>query len=1282
MQPGRMSGDGGWDRGVGGSVGIRWAKKAPSARLAGVVGVLLLTAAGFSVNRAAAQTVLVTVQGAEDGRPIFGALAYLYREDGSLVRNLLTDERGRGIFVGVEPGRYRLEAQMIGRATTSTEVFPVSSGETVRRELRLASSAISLEGIEVAAEGGRCRVRPEEGLLVARVWDEARKALEAAAFTEAQAAYEYRIVRYVRDLDRNTRTVERERTERTGGYLRRPFESRPAEDLLEHGFVQSTDEGDLYFAPDAGVLLSDAFLDTHCFGLETGSGEAEGLVGLSFRPAGRKRVAEIAGTLWLDPNTSELRWLDYRYQNLNPDLTSPDVGGRVEFMRLPDGTWIVPAWRIRMPTVGMVRDARGRRQPYLEAYRDVGGTVVRVREPGGRTVLEAERGSIEGVVLDSLEAEAVPGARVAVVGTGQTFTTDTEGRFRMGGLEEGAYRLSFSHPALDALGFQPEPVRVEVRRGRVTPVRFRMPSRGELLFEVCRGEERPEGTAALVGWVRDATSGVGLPQAVVRIEWQGWTFPSKGTRTWGRFILEGRGVEAHADEGGAFRACAVPTDRLLRVTASYQGAEGAADTLTVEKGEGVEARTFALEVKGLAVVEGTVRHEGTGEPVPGARVLLPGRDGTPRTAAVTDGSGRFTLSGLAAGVYDLRVEADGMVPWSGRVTLPPLGRTQVDIVLVPSGGEGSLSGQSADGAAPWRAAADGAGRRDHAPDSLPARYQAFVRRAFDGRRAREVVAFMEPYVRLPGNEGFDATIRKVEEILRDAGYRREVQGGGAAEEGGVRDGGGAGTGRLTYRVERRPLDRPTWEPVDASLTIVGEESPLLTFRENHNLMALYSFPTPEGGVEAPLVEVGPGRPEDFEGKDVRGKIVFGEARVGRLFREAVARGALGVVAYSIPELNRPDINRSVISYQSVPLDTAARAWGLQLTTEARDRLRAALDRGPVRLRVETEARIYESEELTLVAEVHGSARPEERFVFSAHVQEAGANDNASGVGALSEIARVLAAGVQEGAFDPARTITMIWGDEISSTRRYLQEYAGRAAGVRWGMSLDMVGEDTERTGGTFLIEKMPDPSAVWTRGDDRHTEWGGRPLSVDELTPHYFNDFVLRRCRDQAADNGWVVRTNPFEGGSDHVPFLRAGVAGLLLWHFTDVFYHTDGDRLANVSAQTLQNVGVCAAVSAMILTSADEALTLQLVAEVEEAALERLSREATLSREALAGGGDPAEERRILQTWTTWYEHALGAMADIPVDGPTPGVQARIGRAREAVRRAGNAALGSVAGG
>ncbi|HSG09918.1 MAG TPA: M28 family peptidase, partial [Longimicrobiales bacterium] len=490
-----------------------------------------------------------------------------------------------------------------------------------------------------------------------------------------------------------------------------------------------------------------------------------------------------------------------------------------------------------------------------------------------------------------------------------------------------------------------------------------------------------------------------------------------------------------------------------------------------------------------------------------------------------------------------------------------------------------------------------------------AAFQDFARRAFSGERARNVVASVDRHFRLPGNSGFDASILRVVDELEAAGYRPEA---------------GGAPGTLTYRIERRPMDEPTWDVTSASVRIVGDEAPLLRFETNRNLVAINSFPTLPGGVEAEVVDVGAGTADDFAGKDVRGKIVFGELRVGSLFAEAVAkRGALGVIAYGIPAFNRPEEHRDVISYASIPLDATARGWGLQLTTDARDRLREELRAGPVRVRVAVDTRVYESEELTLVAEVRGSGHPDQRFVLSAHVQEAGANDNASGVGALSEMARLFAEGAVTGAFVPDRTISMIWGDEISSTQRYLEEDPERTGGVLWGMSLDMVGEDTERTGGTFLIEKMPDPSAVWTRGGDAHTEWGGSPMTVEQLTPHYFNDFVLNRCLDQGADNGWAVGTNPFEGGSDHVPFLRAGLPGLLLWHFTDVFYHTDGDRIENVSARTLTNVGVCAAVSVMTLTTADGEVASFLVGEVERAGLERLAAEQELSAAAVAAGND-----------------------------------------------------------
>ena len=46
-------------------------------------------------------------------------------------------------------------------------------------------------------------------------------------------------------------------------------------------------------------------------------------------------------------------------------------------------------------------------------------------------------------------------------------------------------------------------------------------------------------------------------------------------------------------------------------------------------------------------------------------------------------------------------------------------------------------------------------------------------------------------------------------------------------------------------------------------------------------------------------------------------------------------------------------------------------------------------------------------------------------------------------------------------------------------------------------SLDMTGEDTAKTGGTFLIEKQADPSAVWARPSDPHTEWGASEVKAE-----------------------------------------------------------------------------------------------------------------------------------------------------------------------------------------
>ncbi len=534
-----------------------------------------------------------------------------------------------------------------------------------------------------------------------------------------------------------------------------------------------------------------------------------------------------------------------------------------------------------------------------------------------------------------------------------------------------------------------------------------------------------------------------------------------------------------------------------------------------------------------------------------------------------------------------------------------------------------------------------------------------MRTQFSGDRAKETVAFLDQYVRWPGNRGFDASIAHIVQRLERAGYVAEAK--------------AAPTDRLTYRVEKYPMAAPAWEPTGASLDIVGEAAPVLRFQTNRNMLATNSYATPAAGVEAALVDAGDGKPATLDSLNVRGKIVLARMNVGRLFTEAVTkRGAIGVLAYSLPAYLQPEKNRTSIQFGGVTRDTVAKAWGIVLSYAAHERLKAAIARGSARVRVSTAATwTPNAVEQAVVAEVKGSRLPDERFVFSAHVQEPGANDNASGVGAQVEMARVAASLFKAGTINPARTITMLWGLEIRSTDRYITQDSVRARGIRWGLSLDMVGEDTRKTGGTFLIEKMPDPSAIWTRGDEKHTEWGGSPITKAQLTPHYFNDFVLARCLEQAATNGWTVKTNPFEGGSDHTPFLKAKKPGLLFWHFTDQFYHTDGDRIDMVSADELRNVGMSALVSALVLTSADGASTRAIVAQLQAAALARLQVEAALSRTAIAGGATVAQEQDILETWASWYVDAIGTAADIEVGGSSAETTAAIVDAKRRVTEA-----------
>ena len=543
-----------------------------------------------------AQTLLSRVIDAETGAPVSGALTYLVDGAGTTVRNALTDQIGRAMFVNVAEGAYRVRVEMIGRQTTESGEVVVEGVIPVQIEVRLPSQAIVLEGIEVSADE-RCRIRPEEGLAISRVWDEARKALEAASFTDRSDVYRYSTEMYERDLDRNARVVLSESSSTRAAFMRVPFESRPAEDLVTGGFVQDGPGGGRnYFAPDASVLLSHVFLDSHCLRLDQGGDEADGLIGVAFEPAdGRSRdVADIAGTLWLDTETAELRWLEYRYVNILPGVVTNLVGGRVEFRRMPDGTWIVPEWWIRMPRLVQDRAPTGEVRTRIEGYRQSGGRVLEVRSSGGAAFMRGETGTIEGFVQDSLGVLPMRGVRVGVVGSNQMVFTDDEGRFRITGLGDGAYQIRFVDARLEELGLESDPIEREVVRGEVTSVFHRMPPFSDLLFDACRSDSAAEGTSVLTGRVTRGASRSPLANLSVRVSWEDFRMDPPGVSDRRITGADVRALEVETDARGFYRLCGVPEGRLLYQTVSQSGRELATDTLRVPDFAGAVVRNFEL----------------------------------------------------------------------------------------------------------------------------------------------------------------------------------------------------------------------------------------------------------------------------------------------------------------------------------------------------------------------------------------------------------------------------------------------------------------------------------------------------------------------------------------------------------------------------------------------------------------------------------------------------------------------------------------------------------------
>jgi aminopeptidase YwaD len=378
---------------------------------------------------------------------------------------------------------------------------------------------------------------------------------------------------------------------------------------------------------------------------------------------------------------------------------------------------------------------------------------------------------------------------------------------------------------------------------------------------------------------------------------------------------------------------------------------------------------------------------------------------------------------------------------------------------------------------------------------------------------------------------------------------------------------------------------------------------------------------------ADLVDVGLGMsPEDYAGKPIEGNWVLTASQPGAAARLAVDRyGAAGIVSYAQNQKSAWwGEDRNLVRWGHLGTFPAPQVPGFMVTVNQAMEWQRSLAVGePVHLRAVVEATRGPGAYTIPMAAIRGSddALADQEIVFSCHLDHPnpGANDNASGCGAILEVARSLNKMIREGRIPrPRRTIRFFWPPEIEGTIALLNarpEFAANAAAV---IHMDMVGGDAERTKAIFHITKSP--LSLPTIVNDV-AEIFGRFINGQtyEFSATGRADFPL--TDPEGSRQALQAQFADFSMGSDHQVWTEGsfGVPAVYLNDWPDRYIHTDGDTLANIDPTKLLRAAFLGVTSGYYLANLESAQVPELLERFRDNSLRRTARSLERAR-SLAG--------------------------------------------------------------
>jgi hypothetical protein len=449
-----------------------------------------------------------------------------------------------------------------------------------------------------------------------------------------------------------------------------------------------------------------------------------------------------------------------------------------------------------------------------------------------------------------------------------------------------------------------------------------------------------------------------------------------------------------------------------------------------------------------------------------------------------------------------------------------------------------------------------------------------IREGFSVQAAKGYVVDITRYHRMQASPGFRQAAHYCLKRLREAGIQAEILSFPADDK---------------TQYWSAPMFQE-WEATEATLHLVepeDERRKLADFRDCSISLIQRSAPF-EGEVEVVLLEDGEEEADD-EGLDLKGKVVFTKGDVDRVRELAVEkRGAVGIISDGMREtppvrarLDVPD----AIQYTSFWwTGQEKKCFGFVLSPREGEKLRRLIKKRaqdgkpPVKVRARVISRLYDGEIEVVSALIPGETSQE--VVIVAHLchPRPSANDNASGSAAALEIARTLQKLVDGGKLaSPRRGIRFLWVPEMTGTYAYLAAHEDEIERMVVGLNLDMVGQNQELCGSSFLIER---PS---------------------QAMPSFAPDLLERLREELLGESSAFGGTGkyalfrhaviPFSGGSDHYILSdpSVGVPTPMIIQWPDRFYHTSQDTPDKVDPAMLSRVGSLAATYAYFLANAGQ---------------------------------------------------------------------------------------------